>query len=82
MARTELAVVEMQADYPRAHVTRYTGLYTSLSSDYAVDFEDVTAFAAPFSTDPSSDQLRLQTETDVQYRQAAKVGAGGVSGDF
>lgn len=76
-ARTELAVVEMQADYPRAHVTRYTGLYTSLSSDYAVAFEDVTALAAPFSTNPSSDQLRLQIETDVRYRQAAKVGLSG-----
>ena len=76
-ARTELAVVEMQDGYPRAHVTRYTGLYTSLSSDYAVLFEDATALAAPFSTNPSSDQLRLQAEADVQYRQEANVGMSG-----
>ncbi len=76
-ARTELSVLELQEGYPRAHVARYTGLYTSLTSDYAVQFDDVTALAAPFSTNPTSDQLRMQQPTDVQYRQDATVGLSG-----
>ncbi len=44
---TEVAVAEVQADYPRAHVTRYTALYTSLSTKYKVSFED------PDSADPT-----------------------------
>lgn len=31
---TEVAVVELQGDYPRAHVTRYSALYTSLTTSY------------------------------------------------
>jgi len=47
---TEIAVVELQGDYPRAHVTRYTALYTSLFTRYRVSFADPGAMAQPFPT--------------------------------
>jgi hypothetical protein len=68
-SRTEIAVVETQGSYDRAHLTRYTGLYTSLSTTYALEFDDATAVALPFSTDPSNDELRLATTQNVQFRQ-------------
>src|SRR5262249_15365402 len=39
-ASNEVAVIEVQADYRRAHVTRYTALYTSLSTGYDVRMDD------------------------------------------
>jgi len=46
--RTELAVLELQADYPRAHVTRYTALYTSLSTGYDFTCQDPGGLVQPF----------------------------------
>ena len=50
-ARTEIAVLEMQAGYDRAHVTRYTTLYTSLAAPYNFQFDDPGSLALPFSMD-------------------------------
>ncbi len=51
-SRTEVAILETQGSYDRAHLTRFTTLYTSLSSAYRLDFEDPSAQSLPFSTDP------------------------------
>jgi hypothetical protein len=48
-AQNELGIVELQPGYPRAHVTRYTSLYTSLTTSYEVTSEDPGAVALPFS---------------------------------
>ena len=50
-AETQVAVLEAQNDFPRAHLTRYTALYTSLSTSYDVRFDDPLALAQPFSVD-------------------------------
>jgi hypothetical protein len=52
-SRTEIAVVETQPEYARAHVTRFIGLYTSLSTDYELSFADDSAIAAPLATEQS-----------------------------
>ncbi|MCA9122692.1 MAG: hypothetical protein H6822_20780 [Planctomycetaceae bacterium] len=49
---TEIGIVEAQGDYSRAHVTRYTALYTSLSSSYDLVFDDASSLAQPFSSNP------------------------------
>ena len=77
-SRTEIAVVETQHAYTRAHLTRYTGLYTSLSTRYGLEFEDSTAVALPFSTDPSDDELRLATTQTVQFRQQKQASLRGM----
>jgi hypothetical protein len=55
-ARTEIGVLEIQGDYPRAHLTRYNALYTSLSTPYDLQFDDGGAVALPF---PSVSQANL-----------------------
>ncbi|HUE71805.1 MAG TPA: hypothetical protein VMP01_13040 [Pirellulaceae bacterium] len=50
-SRTEIAVLEVQRDYSRAHLTRYTTLYTSLSTPYQVSFDDPSAVSLPFVVD-------------------------------
>ena len=49
---TEIGIVEAQGGYSRAHVTRYTALYTSLSSSYDLVFDDANSLAQPFSSNP------------------------------
>ena len=47
-SRTEIAILETQPDFTRAHLTRYTGLYSSLSTGYDLSFENESALALPF----------------------------------
>ncbi len=49
-AENEIAVVELQDDYPRAHVTRYTALYTSLATGYGFHFDSPGSLMLPFPT--------------------------------
>lgn len=56
---TELSVVELQAGYPRAHVTRYMALYTSLSTSYSLEF------------DPSADTLAQPFGAATDYHRSA-----------
>ncbi len=58
-SETELAVLEIQNGYPRGHVTRYTALYTALSTGYRVAFDAPPALALPFS--PDGERLPLET---------------------
>jgi len=44
----ELSVVELQDEMPRAHVTRYTALYTSLTTAYTARHDDPGAAVQPF----------------------------------
>ena len=37
-AQTEIGLLEQQPDHPRAHLSRYTALYTSLSTTYDLEF--------------------------------------------
>ncbi|MGE0759507.1 MAG: hypothetical protein AB7O38_20990 [Pirellulaceae bacterium] len=61
---TEISIAEMQGDYPRAHVTRYIALYTSLSTSYDLEFTDDGALAQPFAaSEGSGSQSMLPTTT-------------------
>jgi hypothetical protein len=47
-ARTEIAVLEIQGEHQRGHLTRYNALYTSLSTPYDFNFDDSGAVVLPF----------------------------------
>ena len=66
-AETELGVIEMQAGYSRAHVTRYTALYTSLSTRYGLQLDDVGGLILPFPD--GSTQLPDRARDVVTYRR-------------
>lgn len=69
-AQTEIAVLELQPNYPRGHLTRYTGLYTSLSTTYELAYDDPSTLAAPF---PAGEILPGQSIMDVAFSQQDKV---------
>jgi hypothetical protein len=51
--RNEIAVVELQPGYSRAHVARYTSLYTSLAARYEFHLDDAGGQILPFPRDAS-----------------------------
>jgi hypothetical protein len=82
-AQTEIALLEIQGAYPRAHVSRYTALYTSLSTVYDMEFADPSAVAAPFprGLDPAGSDFKMlsgQSRTAVELTQAKNVRLAGV----
>ncbi len=79
-AQTEIALLEVQGDYPRAHLSRYTALYTSLSTSYDTQFDDPTAVAAPFPNSPPGEFRMLlgQSRTNVELTQAKNVHLAGL----
>ena len=76
-SRTEIAIVETQGEYGRAHVTRYTGMYSSLSTEYNLRFREDSALCQPFSLNPSAGRLRLQTPETVTLRRDNEVHLSG-----
>ena len=48
-SQTEIGVLELQPGYRRGHLTRYTALYTSLSTNYDVKFNDPHALVQPLA---------------------------------
>lgn len=69
-SRTEIAVLEVQGGYERAHLTRYTALYTSLSSSYGLSFDESSALALPFASpgEGSQQQQQINAISDVEFR--------------
>ncbi len=56
-SRTEIGIVEVYGGYRRAHLTRYIALYSSLSSNYELVFDQSSAYARPFPPTESPDQI-------------------------
>src|SRR5204863_9038441 len=78
-SRTEVAVLEIQGGYERAHLTRYTALYSSLSSSYTLAFDDPSALALPFASGPRNEGLLSITNyNDVSFRRDKDTSLAGV----
>lgn len=74
-ARTEFGIVELFADYPRAHATRYTSLYTSIGTRYDLVFDDASALCQPLASGQS--RVFGQSSSTVYLRRDANVSLEG-----
>ncbi len=72
-SQTELAVLETHNGYPRGHLTRYTALYTSLSTTYDVNSEEQSTVVLPFSADPNFTPIPGQAYDTVTYHSDPAV---------
>ncbi|MEX0613626.1 MAG: hypothetical protein WD229_16025, partial [Pirellulales bacterium] len=72
-AQTEIALLEQQPDHPRAHLSRYTALYTSLSTTYDLEFGNLTTLAAPFPTRTDFRMLRGQGFQNIGFQRYDNV---------
>lgn len=70
-ATHELATIEIFADHPRAHLTRFTTLYSSLTTNYDLRFAEPTALAQPFPS--GAEQLLGQGRSNVVLDRAEEV---------
>jgi hypothetical protein len=68
-SRTEIALLESHAGYPRAHVTRFTALYTSLSTSYDLRFDDPNALSLPLALSSSHERRVTRAANDVTLTQ-------------
>lgn len=71
-ARTELNVIEIQGGYSRAHVSRFTSLYTSLTTAYDTRYTDPTAIVQPFARLGAHETRRAllgETPNTINYRR-------------
>jgi hypothetical protein len=66
-AQTEIGLLEQQPGHTRAHLSRYTALYTSLSTTYDVEYSNLTSLAAPFPTSSEFRMLSGQGLTGVDF---------------
>lgn len=65
-SNTELAILEVHAEYPHAHLTRLIGVYNSLSSRYLLQFDTVDGCALPLDNEPDPGTT-VQPSTRVSY---------------
>ena len=47
-SNSQVALLELHPDYSRGHLTQYSALYTSLSTNYDVELDNSTGIALPF----------------------------------
>ncbi len=66
---TEVVVAEVHGDYPRALVTRYSAMYTSLSTGYDFVFEDDAALAQPLGDVDFKPDQGATTHTVTMHRE-------------
>jgi hypothetical protein len=77
-AQTEIGLLEQQPGHPRAHLSRYTALYTSLSTTYELEFPNLTTVAAPFPTAVEFQLLRGQGLQSVDFERYDDVRLAGL----
>ena len=53
-SNNELGLLEVFADHPRAHLTQYSALYTSLTTRYQAELDNSTSQALPFAVSKTS----------------------------
>jgi hypothetical protein len=80
-SRSEIAILEAHEGYDRAHLTRYTALYTSLSSGYDLLFDDPTSLAQPFAIDRSYERQRTEPSIPVYFRRDKQTSLRGFQVD-
>lgn len=68
-AQTEIGVLEQQPDHPRAHLSRYTALYTSLSTTYDLQSANTTTLIAPFPSEAAYQMLIGEGLTAVNFQR-------------
>jgi hypothetical protein len=68
-ARTEVGIIELQPNHPRGHLSRYTALYTSLATRHDVEFDNLTAVAAPFPGSDTDPLRRGESRIWVTYNR-------------
>jgi hypothetical protein len=73
-SNTQISLLEVHADYPRAHMAEYSALYTSLSTRYTAELDNRSAQSLPFSISDFKDQKfqPAETQSEVTLRRTVE----------
>lgn len=71
---TEVGLLEIQGEYPRAHLTSYVALYTSLSTNYGLEFPERGSVALPFGDPGRSHRRAGNTSMTIQAKYGMSAG--------
>ena len=80
-SQTEISILEQQPNHARAHLSRYTALYTSLSTTYDFEFGNLTTLIAPFPADMIASDFQLlsgQRLSPINFRRYESVQLNGI----
>jgi hypothetical protein len=80
-SQTEIGILEQQPNHSRAHLSRYTALYTSLSTTYDFEFGNMTTLIAPFPADMVASDFQLlsgQGLSPISFRRYESVQLNGL----
>lgn len=69
-SNTQVGVLEIHADYPRAHLAEYSALYTSLSTRYNTELDNISAQSLPFGIVSANETFASKESiSEVQLRR-------------
>lgn len=71
-ANTQICILEMQADYDRGHLTEYSALYTSLSTNYQIRLDNLASQALPFPTKTNLSEIAKRPVANYQIDRTTK----------
>ncbi len=72
-SNTQISLLEVHADYPRAHMAEYSALYTSLSTRYTAELDNRSAQSLPFSiSDQNQKSQDAETPGEVILRRTVE----------
>lgn len=72
-SNSQIGLLEVHSDYPRAHLSEYSALYTSLSTGYDAELDNVSAQSLPFGiVDRPSDFDAKESISEVQMKRTIK----------
>ena len=77
-SQTEIALLELHGDYSRGHLSRYTALYSSLSTTFNMEFDETTAVATPFPPEAGADLQVSDDRREVTFESYDKPRLRGV----
>lgn len=80
-SRTEVALLEVHGGHSRAHMTRYTAVYSSLSTGYDFAFDDISSQSQPFATSSGGRQVSASRMENVVFQRDRGVRLNGVQVD-
>ncbi|QDV24102.1 hypothetical protein [Aureliella helgolandensis] len=71
---TEISVLELHGSYPRGHLTQYVALYTSLSTNYAVELPENGSVALPSSDVSRTDRRAVDKIRNLRTNYGRSAG--------
>jgi hypothetical protein len=68
-SNTQVALLEVPADYDRGHLTEYSALYTSLSTNYRVELDNASSQALPFPAKSTVAQVTDKSQVPISVNK-------------